>query len=443
MPVDLENPRLVALVRPSETPATMEVHEFLARPPHWLLSAGTLTIVCFVGLLVILAAVIKYPDTITSRITLVGNQPVVEVMARQTGYLESLRVKEGQAVRKGEIIGIIRSPARADSVLALADRLGNLAPKIAEETPVVTVSFEPQDGLGKLQDSYAEFLSAYQIFRESVGDDYAEKAGGLLRQQIAGKETQIASLAKQCETNVREMELARLKYQRQQGLFEQKMVSLSVVNEEELALIQTTKAQALMERDLADARIEAAKTEKQLRDIDHERTETLRKAREQLRSTLIKLRGGIDVWEADYVLRAPADGTVAFYDFWTDQQFVTAGRQVFLVMPETAKLVGRTPVTPGGAGKIKLGQRVLIRLDDYPYREFGQVTGRVQSISQVAREGANLVLVDLPYPLATSFGKPLQFKQEMTGEAQIVTEDIRLIERILYEVRRAFVNNVD
>jgi HlyD family secretion protein len=248
-------------------------------------------------------------------------------------------------------------------------------------------------------------------------------------------------LEKQCAGSVRELELARSKYQRQQGLYEQKMVSLQVVNDEEFAFIQTTKAQSLAERNLAEARIEAAKMEKQLRDLDHERAETLRKAREQVRSTLLKLRGEIDVWEADYVLRAPADGTLAFYDFWTDQQYVTAGRQVFLVLPETSKLVGRTTVTPGGAGKIKPGQRVLIRLDDYPYREFGLVQGSVQSISQVARDGANLVLVDLPYPLATSFGRPLQFKQEMTGEAQIVTEDIRLLGRVLYEVRRAFVNH--
>ena len=110
-------------------------------------------------------------------------------------------------------------------------------------------------------------------------------------------------------------------------------------------------------------------------------------------------------------------------------------------MPETTRLVGRMSVKTGGAGKIKLGQTVRIRLDDYPYKEFGLVTGTVQSVSLVAREGAHLVLIELPHPLVTSFHKPLQFKQEMAGEARIVTEDMRLIGRILYEIRRAFVDN--
>jgi HlyD family secretion protein len=149
------------------------------------------------------------------------------------------------------------------------------------------------------------------------------------------------------------------------------------------------------------------------------------------------------VWEADFVLRAPADGLVAFYDFWSDQQYVTAGRQVFLIVPETTRLVGRMSVSQGGSGKIKPKQVVRIRFDDYPYKEFGVVSGRVQSVSIVAREGVNLVLVDIPYPLTTSFNKRVQFKQDMTGEAGIVTEDIRLIGRVLNEIRRAFVNNTE
>jgi multidrug resistance efflux pump len=208
-----------------------------------------------------------------------------------------------------------------------------------------------------------------------------------------------------------------------------------------MALLQQMRAETAAKRSATDAEIEAAKLEKELRDLEHERSESLRTAREELRAQLNKLRGQIDVWDSDYILRAPADGVVAFYDFWSDQQFVNAQRQVFLTVPETTELIGRMAVKTGGAGKIKPGQVVRIRLDDYPYKEFGLVTGSVQSVSIVAREGAQLVLIDLPHPLVTSFHRPLQFRQEMTGDARIVTEDMRLIGRILYEIRRAFVDN--
>ena len=219
------------------------------------------------------------------------------------------------------------------------------------------------------------------------------------------------------------------------------MLSASQLQDEEIVFLGQQRAETSTLRALTDAEIEASEVEKEIRDLEHVRAEALRIARQELRANFNRLRGEIDVWDADYVLRAPAAGVVAFYDFWSDQQFVTAGRQVFLVVPPTTQLIGRMPVSQGGAGKIRPGQTVRVRLDDFPYKEFGIVTGRVQSVSMVARDGANLVLIDLPHPLVTSFHRQIEFRQEMTGKASIVTEDIRLIGRVLYEVRRAFVNN--
>ena len=138
-----------------------------------------------------------------------------------------------------------------------------------------------------------------------------------------------------------------------------------------MALLQEMRADTTAQRALTDAEIEAARLEKEMRALEHERTEALRTARELLRANLNKLRGEIDVWEADYVLRAPADGVIAFYDFWSDQQFVAAGRQVFLVVPETTRLVGRMPVNQGGAGKIKPGRRCACASTIFPTRNSG------------------------------------------------------------------------
>ncbi|MEQ1860754.1 MAG: HlyD family efflux transporter periplasmic adaptor subunit [Chthoniobacteraceae bacterium] len=418
-----------------------EVHEFMGRAPHWLLRSGTMALACVVVVLFGLAIVIKYPDTITARITVTGTQPVVEVIARQGGHLESLRVEEGQKVIKGQILAIIASPARSEVVLALGAKLALLTQAALGQGAMPDLSFKAEDGLGRLQDSYAEFLNAYNQLRSRLADDYSEKAASLLRDQLAGKRTQIASLRQQGEMSVRGVALAKEKYERMKVLHERASISNSQLDESEMVLLQEMRADTMAQRALTDSEIEAARLEKELRDLAHERSESLRVSRELLRANLNKLRGEIDVWEADFVLRAQGDGVVAFYDFWSVQQFVAQGRQVFLVVPETTQLVGRMAVNQGGAGKIKPGQTVRVRLDDFPYREFGVVTGKVQSISMVARDGANLVLIDLPHPLVTSFKRTIQFKQEMAGQASIVTEDIRLIGRVLYEIRRAFVNN--
>ena len=435
--------RTVTVIPPAAVPVPMsaEVSEFMGRPPHWLLQSGTTMLAAVLTLLLILSVVIKYPDTITARLTVSGTQPVVEVVARQSGHLESLRIREKQRVAKGEILAVVQSPARSATALALIEKLNRLAPEITGEGAVFSVAFAPEEGLGKLQDSYANFLGAFNQLRSVIADDYAQKAGTLLRRQLEGKQAQIVTLRAQQENSRRELELSRAKYERMKVLHARNSISTAQLQDEEMATLAQLRAEGAAQKLRTDTEIEAARMEKELRDLEHGRHESLDLAREKVRVSLNKLRGELDVWEADYVLRAPADGLVAFYDFWSDQQYVTAGRQVFLLVPETTRLVGRMPVSQGGTGKIKPGQTVRIRFDDFPFKEFGLVTGRVQSVSMVAREGANLVLVDIPYPMVTNFKKRIQFKQDMTGEASVVTEDIRLLGRILYEIRRAFVNN--
>jgi HlyD family secretion protein len=490
MPADGQSAPLVATTTRAPAVSSADVREFMGRPPHWLLRSGMMLLAAVLALLLVVSWFIKYPDTISGRIVIAGDHPVVEVVARQSGHLETLRAHEGDAVKKGSILAIIESPAKSDAVLALGEKLGALSRTSAIDAPAdsraglressaaflaeynqlksrpdraeralelaarlarlardsaeaaaLSIDFQPIEGLGKLQDTYADFLNAYNQLRNRLADDYAEKAGALLREQLEGKRAQIDSLTRQGATDRRELELAREKYQRSKLLRESGLMSAAQLADEEAALLARVRADAAAQRALTDAGIEAARVEKELRELEHERAESLRTARETLRAHFNKLRGEIDLWEADYVLRAPADGTLAFYDFWSDRQFVTAGRQVFLIVPEAVRLIGRVPVSHGGVGKIEPGQTVLVRLDDFPYKEFGLVTGKVQSISMVARAGANLVLVELPHPLVTTFKKQIAFKQEMAGEARIITEDLRFIERVLYEIRRAFVSN--
>ncbi len=426
---------------PVELENSSDVQEFMGRAPHWLLRSGTTVFASVLAVLLTLSAIIKYPDTITARITVTGTQPVVEVVARQSGHLESLRVKEGQRVSKGEIMAIIQSPSNPATVIAIAEKLALISPGNSTDAVIFNVAFRPEEGLGALQAPYADFLSSYQKLRDLLVDDYSEKASALLKQQLAGKATQIESLRKQTDLSRRELELGREKFASLKALHESQAISNSQLQDQEMVLLQQMKVITTADRTLTDAQIESSKLEKDLRDLEHLRTETLRTAREQLRAAANKLAGEISVWEAGYLLRAPADGIVAFYDFWSDQQFVTAAREVFLIIPENTRLLGRMSVSQGGAGKIKPGQPVRMRLDDFPYKEFGIVSGQVKSVSAVARQGANLVLVDIAYPMTTSFQKQLQFKQDMTGEGRVVTEDIRLLGRVLYEIRRAFVNN--
>jgi hypothetical protein len=99
------------------------------------------------------------------------------------------------------------------------------------------------------------------------------------------------------------------------------------------------------------------------------------------------------------------------------------------------KLVARVTVPAMGAGKVSTGQRVNIRLSGYPYLEYGMIPGVVSGRSLTATPEGFTAWVELPDSLVTFYGKQLDFTQNMPGTAEIITEDMRLLERVVYPFR--------
>ena len=90
------------------------------------------------------------------------------------------------------------------------------------------------------------------------------------------------------------------------------------------------------------------------------------------------------------------------------------------------------------SGKVKSGQNVNIKLSSFPYAEYGMLSGEVKSLSLVPDQGKYYVEIELTNGLNTNYNKQLPLLQEMTGTAEIITEDLRLIERIIAPIRSLY-----
>jgi len=93
-----------------------------------------------------------------------------------------------------------------------------------------------------------------------------------------------------------------------------------------------------------------------------------------------------------------------------------------------------------GSGKVEIGQVVNIKLDGFPYQEYGMIKGTVKALGAVPREGNYDLLIDLPDGMTTTYKKDLRFQQNMEGLAEIITKDRTLLERIFEQLISAFKN---
>lgn len=98
-------------------------------------------------------------------------------------------------------------------------------------------------------------------------------------------------------------------------------------------------------------------------------------------------------------------------------------------------IIGRINLPVKYFGKLAVGQKVNIKLEDFPSNEYGFIHGRIKNIASAPKNGNYLVEVEILQNMTTSFGIPLKLNQEMKGSAEIITENLRLIQRFINPVK--------
>lgn len=93
------------------------------------------------------------------------------------------------------------------------------------------------------------------------------------------------------------------------------------------------------------------------------------------------------------------------------------------------KPVGLALFPARGIGQVCAGQRVMVRVDNYPYHKFGHLTGTVLHVADVPNaEGLYQVDIVFDQGLRTSEGENLPMCQQLSGTAEVILSERRLIE---------------
>ncbi|MNM84205.1 hypothetical protein D3C81_962880 [compost metagenome] len=93
-----------------------------------------------------------------------------------------------------------------------------------------------------------------------------------------------------------------------------------------------------------------------------------------------------------------------------------------------------TKISQNNFGKVSQGQVVILKFDAYPWQQFGIVKGRIDYISAIPVDSGNyLARISLPNSLVSNYNINLGFKEGLLANAEIITKDMRLPERLYYD----------
>lgn len=413
------------------------VQEIMKRKPSWVVLWGSTFIFGAITAIIFLLWLVRYPDIIVAKITLTNATPPITIISKANGPIVLL-VEDNEQIIEGQPIAYIKSPIGFTEVRILSDSVSNLLVDYERlKDPLRTSFLENLSNLGSVQSSFNDFkeqVRKYQFFRNSHP---LEKEMMTLKDQIDEYRKIEELVMENAKTLGRQYSLAKKDFDRDLKLFNESVISAKDIEnkEKELLTVKSILENAQMKKQEILVSISLLRTSLVRLKNEEERLESELKS--GVENTSKKLIADITTWEERYVLKSPSQGAVSFFKFWKNEQFVFEGNEVVSVIPQKeSRIIGRVESPLYNSGKIKIGQRVNILLESYPYEEYGPLVGKIESISSLPRRESYMLQVSLNNGLVTTFNKRIDFKQEMIGKAEIVTEDMRLLERVFYQITR-------
>ena len=420
-----------------------DVNDILSRPPGWILRWGSAVIFIIVALLLVGSAIFKYPDRLVAPVLVTSENLPAQLVAKTAGRLQNIFKKEGELVSKSELIATIENPTSYENYLELKSITTQFSDSLGSDGNITGCSFPANLQLGGLQNVYTQFLKSFKEDKNFIEINYHRKKIAILKRQIeAQKSLQLLS-EKQLSLSKEQMDISDNIYKRDLSLYDQKVISQFDLEKSKSTQLSTRQQYETAQSDLNNMKINILQAEQSVFDLELNREEQLNLLERSLMGNYDDLRAEVKQWEQNYLLISPVDGKVSFTKFWQENQNVSVGDIVFTIVPmRDAKITGKIYLPLAGAGKVKVGQKVNIKLDNYPYMEFGMVQVKVGSISMIPtvinENKVYIIGVEFPNRLKTNYGIDLMFTEEMQGVAEIITKDLSLLQRILFPVKHVF-----
>ena len=413
-----------------------EVQEIMGTPPKWIIRWGIVIIFFVVMTLLAGSYFYKYPDLINAQITIVSENPPVSIVARADGKLNNIFVADKQVVTANTILGIIENTADYEDAYELIGFLDSVQHYFNQPKMFNTLMFNKEYSLGQNHSYYSSLVSQLRDYQTSVNYNTFEQKIKSLEKQVADYANYYEKLRQQISVLNQDYVLASSQFHRDSTLHLRKVMTDVDYEKSQAAMLKQKYAYQNAMTELASTQITMNQLKQQIQEQKVLNSESENKLMAALKEKYDNLVNQLKAWEQAYVLKTPIAGQVTFTNFWSVNQFVSAGNVVFNVVPEKEqKIIGKATVPIAGAGKVEVGQRVNIKLDNYPYMEYGLLEGRITNISMVPvsneKGGYYTAEIELIHNLVTNYKKELPFNQEMQGNAEIITKDRRLIERLV------------
>jgi multidrug resistance efflux pump len=416
-----------------------EASDILGKLPSWTIRWGISVIFAvFVGIITG-CYFIKYPQTVEAPIIITTVNPPADLIARTDGRIDTIYVADGQNINKNEVIALLYNTADYSSILSIEKYLTDSYKNSFSE--IVFEQWLQNDyKLGDLQANYEAFKILCMDYKHYVSTDYINRKKTLLRQQIDKNSKYHKQLIEQQHIIGKDLGYEYNSLSRDSALYAKGIISKSEYENAVRSSLKTENSKVGFDAGLTSTELNIMQMQQQIIELSLQYDNEIAEYERQLNQRRQQLITQIEQWKYQYVVETPVDGKITFINYWSGNQQVRSGERLASVVPnDSMQIIGRLYIPSAGFGKVEKGQTVNVKLNGYPYMEFGMLKGYIKTISAVPDLQKGYVAeVEFPNGLRTTYNKKLNLIQQMDGNSEIITKDMRLLQQFLQPIRALF-----
>ncbi|HUZ58897.1 MAG TPA: HlyD family efflux transporter periplasmic adaptor subunit [Hanamia sp.] len=409
--------------------------EIISRPPGFIEKWALMLFLAILLLLISGTWLFRYPDLIEPSGTLTATNAPKEIISLQTGRLIKLFVKNGEEVKKGEMIGWIESTANANEVLDLSIKLDSVFSLLnqAKSERISSLFNVNYQNLGELQVPYQTFSTALQQYNDYLVNGFYLNKKKLLLKEVGTMKQMNVSIEDQESLSNLDEDSAKRSLAMNKILLNEKVISAEEYRVDNSMYLSKKMAIPQLNSDILNNQNQQRDKLTELEQLDHD----IIQQKMIFEQALQTLKSNVDDWIHNYIMQAPLDGTMFFTLQLQQNDFIEAGKLLGYINPPDSKFYVEISLPQNNSGKVDTGMKAQLRFDAYPYQETGIVKGTVDYISPIATDSGFLATVRLENGLSTNLKKSIQYKNGLRAQVLIITKNMRLLQRMYYSVVKA------
>lgn len=420
-----------------------ELQEIMSQIPESLFKWGLLILFILIFSLITGSYIIIDPEKVTVPVVITAQNPPINLIAKTEGEIDQQFVTEGSFIIKDDVVALIRNSCKYGDYKALIQFLSELNENSNWVQIVKTHNIPQNLTLGDIQINYSKFQKNWKQMKNYFEEDYIPTKLILLEKDMKTSMEYKAELIKHKSLFLEDISLSKNRFQEDSLLYYKNNNSISFKEFEKSYqdYIQKLYLIDIFNLSLKSTEYDFLRIKEAELDLRDKYKRKVNQYISDLEESIQLLKSTILIWEEKFLIKSSVSGNVFFSEFRHENQITKVDEEVATVIPQSPiSLVAKAVIPISEFERIVIGQKVTVKVTNFPNMHYGILKGTISSLSQIAGDkefSANILLSD---GIVLTYKENISFIHQLDATAEINIKDRRLISNFLNPLKNVLKN---